>query len=473
MPRTTSSRAQKRSGSESAVAETVGAREPARPLTRSGAVEDAELADLFAPLDPFSLLILAVSGGADSVAMMHLVARWAELAPSASRTIVVATVDHGLRAESAREAAWVAREAKTLGLPHETLVWRGPKPSSALQEAAREARYGLLAELGWRYGGQSPAAVVTAHTEDDQAETLLMRLVRGSGLDGLAGMSQSRLVHAGGGCQLVRPLLGVGRVRLEATLRERGLGWLEDPSNACDRFERVRLRKARGQLAALGLTNEKIALSARRLERARIALETASSELQSAARLDVHGGMYASLDARVFACAAQELRLRVMTRLVAAFGGQSLPVRLARLETLVARMSTPAFEAATLGGCIVTRKGGAICVYREPERVSLEQLELAPGGVAVWDRRFRVTASEGLDAPVVVRALGAPGYAALRRRLEVDAGMAHALPPARAGAALPSFWQGQALLDVPPISALPGAPQIAPKGRHCSAEFLW
>jgi tRNA(Ile)-lysidine synthase len=470
MPPTTSNRAPRRSASGSAATD---AGRDGAPLNRSGAVAEAELDVLLAPLDPFAVLILAVSGGADSVAMMHLVARWAARHSNPGRTILVATVDHALRAESAREAEWVADAAQALGFAHETLRWGGAKPSTGVQEAARAARYELLAELGWQRGASGPVAIVTAHTEDDQAETLLMRLARGSGLDGLTGMSPSRILHADSRCRLVRPLLGVSRSRLEATLSVGKIGWIEDPSNACDKFERVRVRAERSKLAALGLTNEKLALSARRLERARLALEAAALALQTEVRLDLHEGMFASLDARAFGHAQEELRMRVATRLISAFGGQEVVPRLSKLEALIARLAAPDFEGATLGGCIVTRKGGTLFVYREPERCEMEGLELAPGEVAVWDRRFRVASAPEVGAPVVVRALGPGGYAKLRKKLETDPGMTQALPPARAAAALPSFWQGSKLLDVPPLSALPGAPQVSAKGRHCSAEFLW
>jgi tRNA(Ile)-lysidine synthase len=438
-------------------------------VSAAAPIADSELEALFAPLTPFAVLILAVSGGADSVAMMHLVARWSARHPDASRKLVVATVDHGLRPESRREAQWVADAAGAIGLASELLTWEGAKPATGLQDAARNERYRLLADLAWRRAGSGPVAIVTAHTEDDQAETVLMRLARGSGLDGLTGMSVSRIIGPSGHCQLVRPLLRVAGARLKATLKDRKLGWIEDPSNECDRFERVRLRKAQSLLAALGLTNDKIALSAKRLERARAALEAATGALQTAAGLDVHGGMFASLDARVLAGAAEEVRVRLMARLISAFGGQDAPARLARLESLVARLSEAAFEAATLGGCIVTRHADEIWVFREPGRAGLPEIALAPGGVAVWDRRFRVEVAPELGATVIVRALGGAGFAKLRQQCKGAEG----LPPARAAATLPSFWQDGALLAVPQLAAVPFAPAASVEGRHCSAEFLW
>lgn len=433
-------------------------------------IAESEIGPLFASLTPFSVLILAVSGGADSMAMMHLAARWSELHPDPFRTIVVATVDHDLRPESRREAEWVAGEAHAIGIAHELLSWTGVKPTSGIQDAARAARYRLLAELAWRLAGAEPAAIVTAHTVNDQAETFLMRLARGSGIDGLTGMSASRLLGREAHCRLVRPLLGVDAARLRATLQAHGRAWIEDPSNDCDRFERVRLRKAFAPLQAAGLTAGKIALSARRLERARAALEAGADALGTAAELDVHEGMFASLQTQVLRSAPEELRVRLMARLIAAFGGQDEPVRLARLEALIARMQEESFEAATLGGCIVLRQADEIRVFREPGRTGLPEIALTPGRFAVWDRRFRVGVAPELGTPVCVRALGGPGFAALRRHLRNGG----PLPPARAAATLPAFWRDDELLAVPSLAPLASAP--AARGRKdglCSAEFLW
>jgi tRNA(Ile)-lysidine synthase len=309
---------------------------------------------------------------------------------------------------------------------------------------------------------------VTAHTEDDQAETLLMRLARGSGLDGLTGMSAERLIGPEAGCTLLRPLLGMAGARLKATLEARQLAWIEDPSNDCDRFERVRLRKARHHLEAIGLTNERIALSARRLERARAALEAAAIELQTAVGLDIHAGMYASFRARPFAAAPQEVRLRLLARLLAAFGGQDEPARLAKVESLLDRMSATSFEAATLGGCMVEQRCEEIWVLRESGRAPLPELVLAPGASAVWDRRFRVKTDAEIAGAVVVRALGGAGFASLRPQLK------DALPPARAAAGLPAFWRDGDLVAVPSLSGCWSTPAaLGRNSRLCSAEFLW
>lgn len=403
---------------------------------------DARIGEM---LGPFRHAVLAVSGGPDSMALMVLVARWlASGAAPSTLSVAVATVDHRLRAESAREADWVAEQARALGLDHTTLVWGGEKPASGLQERAREARYALLvAEARTR----APAAVVTAHTADDQAETLLMRLGRGSGLDGLAGMAPVRPLLPDGTVRLVRPLLSVTKTVLARTLEEAGVAWLDDPSNARDDFERVRLRRAEAHLAALGLSNDKLALSAARLTRARAALEVVTDE-RLGALVAIHGGVFASLLREAWQREPQEIRVRLLARLLAAFGGEARPARLSQVETLEDALSRDDRPLAqTLGGCIVSKGRSMLRLYREPPTVPPPDVMLDAGQDVLWDWRFRVRYASGSGATVQVRPLGLAAYATLRSR----PGLA-VRPPARAAAGLPAIWRGEELIAVPPLS---------------------
>lgn len=430
-------------------------------------VQDAELDALFAPLTAFRSLILAVSGGADSMALMLLISRWAAGRAEAPK-IVVATVDHGLRGEARAEAAWVVGEARALGFDAHLLTWSGDKPRTGIQDAARIARYRLMSDLALALELQT-VAIVTAHTEDDQAETLLMRLARGSGLDGLAAMAPLRVAEeVSSQTVLARPLLGISGARLRAILRAAGRTWIEDPSNDADRFERVRVRKARARLAEIGLDNDKIALSARRLARAKDALEACVDDLQRVAGVDVHGGAFASFDAAAWSAAAEELRLRLLGRLITAFGGQAEPLNLAKLEALVRRMSESGFEGATLGGAVVGRHGDAIHVQREGGRAPLPVIQLDPGAAAIWDRRFRVALAPGSAQAVEVRALGANAFAQLRRELDLGSSL-----PSSAAATLPAFWRRGELLFAPVLADLPAVQWLwNADHRPYSAEFL-
>ena len=426
---------------------------PAAGARRADPIADDELARLFAPLAPFGLVLLAVSGGSDSMALLHLVARWKEACAERAPEIAVATVDHGLRPESGSEARWVEARAQALGLGHAVLVWRGEKPASAIQEAAREARYRLLAEHARAFAGGRPAAVATAHTEDDQAETFLMRLARGSGLDGLAAMPSRRTLSRAGSVEIVRPLLTVAKARLIATLEVSGYEWIDDPSNECRDFERVRLREGRAALAALGLTNDKLALSARRLRRAREALDREADDVFEQA--DLHEGVFATLDRKTLAEASAEIRVRVLARLLAAFGGEARPARLVQVEALAVAVEGGERFAQTLGGCMISGGRKWLRVYCEPGQRSLPEIALEPGSETVWDGRFRVAAAPapllaaaGIALPIRVSALKRAAYATVRRSLEPGR-----RPPTRAALSLPAFWSADRLLAAPNLAS--------------------
>src|SRR5712691_2857398 len=196
----------------------------------------AELAAVLDALGGFEArprVAVAVSGGPDSMALILLAQRWARQRGGEAWAL---TVDHGLRPESAEEARTVAGWLASRAVPHEILVWAGEKPATGIQEAAREARYRLLAQ--W-CRGHGVLHLLTAHHREDQVETHLIRRRAGSGIDGLAGMSAVRELA---GCRLVRPLLAVPRARLLALLAQEDQPFLHDPSNLNPAFERARLR---------------------------------------------------------------------------------------------------------------------------------------------------------------------------------------------------------------------------------------
>ena len=434
-------------------------------MTAAGPIRDGELERLFAGTLPFPVA-LAVSGGADSVALLHLVHRWmrssniSNTSADGFDSAVVLTVDHRLRPESSAEARWVADLAQRLGFRHESLVWQGEKPVTGIQDAARTARYRLLGEFVAREG--LGRAAVTAHHQDDQAETLLMRLARGSGLDGLAGM---RRRSQSGGLTLVRPLLGVPKARLLATLTSAGEPWLEDPGNDSDRFERVRWRNAGGTLAALGLGNEQIALSARRLARARDALQAAAFDLARQAQLDLHEGAYAGLDAAVFREGAEELQVRMLARLIARFSGHAVPPSLASVEDLCARLQSRSTETSTLGGCVVSSDGVELQICREMGREGLAEIALRAGEPRIWDGRFTVSFQGCCETgEITAGALGEAGWRDVRSRLESPIRM-----PPRAVPVLPAFRAGGCVVSVPHLRF-----HAVDYGRQvCTATFIW
>ncbi len=291
---------------------------------------------------------LAVSGGGDSLALMLLAADWAKRRSRASP--VVLSVNHGLRPDSLRDAHAVAARARAIGLDAHVLCWEGPKPSSDIEAAARAARYDLLG--GWCYE-HAIAGLYLAHTLDDQAETFLLRLARGSGLDGLAAM---RMVSAlpsprWNTVKLVRPLLGERRRSLRHFLEARGENWLEDPLNCDPRFARTRLRAAWPALEECGLSADRIAAAASHLGRAREALEEDARSL--AARACRFEGCVALLDAAAIADAPAEVAMRCLVFVLMQVSGRVYRPRFERLERLYSALVGPGgpVVARTLHGC--------------------------------------------------------------------------------------------------------------------------
>jgi tRNA(Ile)-lysidine synthase len=331
------------------------------------AIRADEANELFSGLEDLRGLILAISGGPDSVALMWLAARWAK-ARKRSPKLLAVTVDHGLRAEAATEAAAVKRLARRLGVAHSTVRWRGNKPKSGLQEAARNARYQLLAQAAARAGY---GHILTAHTLDDQAETVLFRLARGSGLNGLAGMAHALpLPGVGqGGVFLVRPLLRVAKARLVATLDAAGISYAEDPSNRDPRFTRVRLRALMPVLAREGLDARGFSRLAARVRRAESAIEFAVGAARSAL---APGPWPASgpvvFDTGRFADLPAEVALRLLGRAIAHTGDEG-PVELGKLEALYDSLRQAHSRLRrTLAGALITLSSETLTVERAPAR---------------------------------------------------------------------------------------------------------
>jgi tRNA(Ile)-lysidine synthase len=327
---------------------------------------------------------VAVSGGGDSKALMLLLADWAR---GASRPLpVVLTVDHGLAPDSARIAQDVVQSAKRFGLEAHKLVWKGTKPAADIEAEARLARYRLLGD--WCAAHRTKALYV-AHTLEDQAETFLLRLARGSGLDGLAAMrsrSGFPLPEFGQLC-VVRPLLAFERATLRSWLESRDEDWSEDPMNDDPRFARVRIRKAWTTLAELGLSPQRIAAAAQHLGRARDALEDATAELvEAACRFEAERVL---VDGTRLAAAAPEIGLRALAHILSSVSGEAYRPRFERLERLYGAIRDGAFKSArTLHGCRIGRAPRIASIFgpftliveREPAR------RMVRTGVAVRDQ---------------------------------------------------------------------------------------
>ncbi len=349
----------------------------------AGLDEPAELQALFAGVADQPAIGLAVSGGADSLALMLLAQRWTAGLAQPPR-LHVYSVDHGLRAEAPAEVAMVIEAAAALGLPARGLTWTGEKPAAGLQEAARIARYRLL---GAAMAEDGVEVLLTAHHRDDQAETVLMRMAHGSGIEGLKGMMPTSRIE---GVLVHRPLLGIDPAALRATVAAAGLVPAQDPSNTDRQYERVRWRQAMPHLAELGLDSAALSLLAARMADADTAIaQIADGCFGEIVRLDGFGA--ASIELAPFVGLAPAISTRLLARTLNIVGGRQKPRALGQVERLrraIAENELP--KSTTVLGCVVRLKNGAIAVAREPGRAMPPDARLDAHGELVWDERFRI-----------------------------------------------------------------------------------
>lgn len=331
------------------------------------------------------------------------------------------TVDHGLRPESAGEAQLVAGWCRGWGVSHHVLRWERSDIRGNLMDAARRARAGLIAD--WA-AGQGLSAVALGHTADDQAETLLMGLSRAAGIDGLCGL---RPEWRQGGLTWLRPMLRIGRAELRGWLASQGLPWVDDPTNADDRYLRARARKALAALAPLGLTAERLAESAAHLAQARAALDAAVAEAAPAVMVEAAGAL--RVDAARFVALPAEIARRLAQAAVLWLSAADYPPRAADLARFMAAIAGEG--AATLAGCRL--KQGWLAA--EPRAADMRRWRVEGAG------RVAPLGPEGLRQCPDWRAAGLP-----RHVLEVT----------------PGLWQGETLIAAPCAGFGPGAATCAP-----------
>lgn len=416
------------------------------------------LPDLDVLLTPFGLsrtdtLAVAVSGGPDSMALLVLAA---DEAKTSGRSVHAVTVDHGLRADAKDEAKQVAAWAKALGIPHTTLTHEGDVPVASIQSEARDIRYRLMGQ--W-CASNNVTALMVAHTRDDQAETLLMRLARGSGVDGLSGMAADT---ARDGLRIVRPLLDVPRADVLSLLEERGQAFIEDPSNRDDRHARVRMRALRPLLEAEGLTAQRLAETAGRLAVARDAL-AGWTQAHLAGCVTFNVGGWAQFDRKQLVDVPLEIGLRSVSRIVMAVGGGSYPPRLHHTRALLERLGAGDFSGATLGGVRFVAHRSSVLAFREARAVA-EPVSIEGGSNLLWDHRFEVCLADPMQdesGPRTIGALGVPDA----RRLRDELGSEVLAVPSAAASCIPAVFVQGALVEVPALGyrADGGAPshQIA------------
>jgi tRNA(Ile)-lysidine synthase len=338
----------------------------------------------FAPFEQAPHLAVAVSGGADSMALAMLSHHWVQ---QKNGRISALVVDHGLRRESADEAGATVERLRALGIDAQVLVWTGDKPAAGIQAAARRARYELL-DAWCRKNGV--LHLLVAHHADDQAETFMMRVRRGSGPDGLAAMSPVRELSA---CRLLRPLLAIPKSRLVATLQAEHVGWIEDPSNTDSKYARTGIRS---ELARMPHATGEFVIATQRFARARQALETETARwLAHHAALDPAG--FLQCDHVALMDANAEIRLRVLSRAARCIGGKSYAPEITAVERLAGNIASG--QGATLGGARFDLVGDVLDISREAR--NLPQTQALAAGVTHWDRRFAIFMPDGIDSASV------------------------------------------------------------------------
>lgn len=379
---------------------------------------------------------VAVSGGGDSVALLHILSRCFK---SDDVQLFAATIDHGLRPESADEARDVGKLATSLGIQHSTLLWTTWDGSGNMQDNARRARHQLLGD--WAKANNI-STLVQGHTADDQAETVLMRLGRSAGVDGLAAIPRRRVVN---GITIARPMMDLTRVQLRDYLRRHGVTWAEDPSNDDPKYDRIKARQVLDLLEPLGITTDSLSDVAQNMASARVALDwycfLAARDIAC-----VDGGNVV-LDLRKFRILPEETARRLIIGAISWISGSDYPPR--RAAVVATLLAIREGRAVTLGGCHVLLFRQAIWICREFNAV--RDTCCKPG--QVWDQRWRLQGL-GLDNGEI-RALGQNGLLHCPDWRDMSR-------PEAALTASPAVWQGKEMLAAP----------LAEPNAECAAELI-
>lgn len=402
-----------------------------------------EFARLMAGLGPFEnrpVVAVAVSGGPDSMALVALSHDWARDRGGRVEGLIV---DHGLRPDSTDEADRVAEWLNEFGIGRRILTWRGDKPRSDIQATARTARYGLMGD--W-CRSEGVAHLLLGHHQDDLAETFLLRLERHSGLDGLAAMAAVAETAHG---RLLRPLLTVPQARLRATLDERQVPSVDDPSNRDRRYGRVRVRQMMPYLADDGVTAGRLARTALGMGRGRRFMDQAVARLLARAATPHRAG-FCWLDAAAYGAAPHGVARRALTRLLLYIGGGGpYPPRSERLERLHRAISDDALNGGrTLAGCRILPRRRGVLVCREPGDV-FDTAALQAGGTVTWDRRYRICLGAGAPGAYTVRRLGFHGRAAVAGS---PGGLGGCPVPAAVRPSLPAIFDLDGVVAVPHLN---------------------
>lgn len=398
----------------------------------------------FAPFEGQPIFAVAVSGGADSLALILLLDEWArsELAPQGTRVIGL-TVDHGLRTDSTVEALQVQQWLKDRDIEHHILTWQSEKPQSALQSRARRARYDLLST--WCLQNDI-LHLLTAHHATDQLETFLIRLSKGSGLKGLTGIKREIFTPFG---RLIRPVLDISSDHLKATLKRFGQGHIEDPSNQSDKFDRTKWRQLLPLLAEQSLTPEILLKTLNLLQADQHLLE----QLETAALVNcvtLEGCGIARLKREPFTVLPRELGLKVLQRVLMTVGGRDYSPKREALESLYRGLMSQDKIPLTLAGCHLVCRKKEIIVGREYQSVKNQVINLSNDDTKIFDHKFLVSVSSPeSENLLILKALGPEGL----RQLKKGGGKTiYRDLPQTLLTSLPSLWRENRVIAIPHLT---------------------
>ena len=386
-----------------------------------------------------SKIAIAVSGGVDSMVLMNL-AKESDFLND--KNVFILVVDHGLRAESKQEAKFVKNEAKKLGFPTRILKWKGSKPNKRIQEEARNKRYSLLINFCRENNINN---LYLAHHLDDQIETFLFRMFRGSGLQGLTSFSSS---YERNGLTLIRPLIDTPKSELISYARRKKINWVEDPSNENQKYDRVKLRKVLPLIYKEGFDKKVFLKSVKKLRLANQALDQITKEFVLK-YVTINKNISIFINQELFLTAPEDVQLRVLQNTIRIFSGERYysPDYLKILNLMNWARSDNDISAKTLGGTIFRKRKGGIILYKEVKKLNeIKPIKLSKSKYTAWDNRFLIKINKSVKGEISY--LGNEGVKILKSKKILGKKGFNGIP-LTALYSIPAMWDGKRLISAP------------------------
>ena len=386
-----------------------------------------------------SKIAIAVSGGVDSMVLMNLAKESDSLN---DKNVFILVVDHGLRAESKQEAKFVKNEAKKLGFPTRILKWKGSKPNKRIQEEARNKRYSLLINFCRENNINN---LYLAHHLDDQIETFLFRMFRGSGLQGLTSFSSS---YERNGLTLIRPLIDTPKSELISYARRKKINWVEDPSNENQKYDRVKLRKVLPLIYKEGFDKKVFLKSVKKLRLANQALDQITKEFVLQYVI-INKNISVFINQELFLTAPEDVQLRVLQNTIRIFSGERYysPNYLKILNLMNWARNDNDISAKTLGGTIFRKRKGGLILYKEVKKLNdIKPIKLSKSKYKAWDNRFLIKINKSVKGEISY--LGNEGVKILKSKKILGKKGFNGIP-LTALYSIPAMWDGKRLISAP------------------------